>query len=409
MMRRAPTLLAWLVLTLCVAVIAIAHALALLGAGKPNGSWEVTASFLTFPAVGALIISRRPKNTVGWIFCAIGMGAATTSFSAGYVSYAVAKHTDAQLATGLIDALGNAVWPVNMGLGSLLLFLFPDGKLPSRRWRPAFWVDVGCIGAMIVAGLLHVGPLETHGRVVNPIGAGGARPLLSALQNIAQTVFVFATLAAIVSVVVRYRHATGVQRQQIKWFAYGGVMIALIVAVTMILADTLTPRGQDPSTTAFSNIGFAIGFSMLPLGAGIGVLRYRLYDIDILINRTLVYGSLTAVLAAVYFGLVFVAQTLAQAMRGQTKPQPLIIVASTLLIATLFNPLRHRIQTAIDRRFYRRKYDASRTLEAFAASLRNQVELAELSAHLLGVVRETMQPAHVSLWLRPDERKRSST
>lgn len=409
MMRRAPTLLAWLVLTLCVAVIAIAHALALLGAGKSNGSWEVTASFLTFPAVGALIISRRPKNTVGWIFCAIGMGAATTSFSAGYVSYAVAKHTDAQLATGLIDALGNAVWPVNMGLGSLLLFLFPDGKLPSRRWRPAFWVDVGCIGAMIVAGLLHVGPLETHGRVVNPIGAGGARPLLSALQNIAQTVFVFATLAAIVSVVVRYRHATGVQRQQIKWFAYGGVMIALIVAVTMILADTLTPRGQDPSTTAFSNIGFAIGFTMLPLGAGIGVLRYRLYDIDILINRTLVYGSLTAVLAAVYFGLVFVAQTLAQAMRGQTKPQPLIIVASTLLIATLFNPLRHRIQTAIDRRFYRRKYDASRTLEAFAASLRNQVELAELSAHLLGVVRETMQPAHVSLWLRPDERKRSST
>ena len=409
MMRRAPTIFAWLVLVVCVVAIAVAHVLALIGTGQANGSWVVTASFLTYPTVGALIISRRPKNAVGWVFCAIGLGAASTSFSAGYVSYSIAKHTDTQLATGLIDMLGNAVWPLNLGLGSLLLFLFPDGKLPSRRWRTALWVDVACISAMIVAGLLHAGPLEKHGRVINPIGIGSAMSLLSAIQNLAQTLFVFATLAAIVSVVVRYRHATGVQRQQIKWFAYGGVLIAIIVAVTMILADTLTPRGQDPSTTAFSNIGFALGFTMLPLGAGIGVLRYRLYDIDILINRTLVYGSLTAVLAVVYFGLVFVAQSLTQAVTGQTKPQPAIIVASTLFIATLFNPLRRRIQAAIDRRFYRAKYDAARTLEAFAASLRNQVELAELSAHLLGVVRETMQPAHVSLWLRPDERKRSST
>lgn len=408
MTRRPSAILAWLVLTVCVVVIAIAHALALIGTGQSNGSWEVTASFLAFPAVGALIISRRPKNTVGWIFCAIGLGAATTSFTAGYVSYAVAKHTDTQLATGLADALGNAVWPVNMGLGSLLLFVFPNGKLPSRRWRPVFWLDVACTIAMVLAGLLHAGPLESHGRVVNPVGVGGARPLFTAMQSVAQTVFVFATLAAIISVVVRYRHATGALRQQIKWFAYAGVTVALIVVVTIFVADALTPRGQDPSKTAFSNIGFALGFTMLPLGAGVGVLRYRLYDIDFLINRTLVYGSLTAVLAAVYFGLVFVAQSLTQAVTGQTRPQPVIIVASTLLIATLFNPLRRRIQTTIDRRFYRAKYDTVRTLEAFAVSLRAETDLVGLRQRLVAVVLETMQPAQVSLWLRHGERKGSS-
>lgn len=405
MMRRAPTVLAWLVLAVCVAAISIAHALALLGTGQANGSWVVTASFLTYPTVGALIISRRPKNAVGWIFCAIGLGAATTSFIAGYVHYSIAKHTDTQLITGLMDMLGNVVWPLNLGLGSLLLFLFPDGKLPSRRWRSVFWLDIISIAAMILAGMLHAGPLEKHGRVVNPIGVGGAMSLLSAMQNFAQTIFIFATLAAIISVVVRYRNAAGAQRQQIKWFAYGGVMIPLIVAVTMILSGVLTPRGQDPSTTTLSNIGFALGFSMLPLGAGIGVLRYRLYDIDILINRTLVYGSLTAVLAAVYFGGVYLAQTLVQAMSGQTRPQPIVIVASTLLVAALFTPLRRRIQSTIDRRFYRSRYDAARTLEAFSATLRAETDLRDLQERLVAIISEAMRPANVSLWVRPVERK----
>ena len=402
MMRRMPAIIAWLVLFVCIGTVGVAHAMLVLSVGKTvqQGSWVEAISFLAFPTVGALIISQRPKNTVGWIFCAIGLGTAATSFIAGYVQHALAVHADTQLATGLIDVVGNVVWTLNLGLGSLLLFLFPDGKLPSHRWRPVFWLDVACIAAVSAANGLQPGPLEANRRVINPIGITSAATLLASVIAIGQALFVLLVLAAIASVIVRYRRAEGIQRQQIKWFAYGTALMALIFVATVFLASALTPSGQDPSSSLISTLGFSLGFLMLPIGAGIGVLRYRLYDIDILINRTLVYGSLTAVLAAVYFGVVIGLQSLTTAITGQTNTPPVIIVASTLLIAALFNPLRRRLQTAIDHRFYRRKYDATRTLETFAATLRSEVELSALQTHLTDVVEHTMQPTHISLWLR---------
>jgi hypothetical protein len=403
-MRRAPAVLAWLVPLVCVTGIAAGHVLQSSVEAEPLDTWLLSCSFLAFPVIGALIVSRRPGNAVGWIFCAIGLGTAATSFSAGYVHHALAMHADTQVATGLIDVMGNIVWPLNLGLGSLLLFLFPDGKLPSRRWRFVFWLDVAAVTVSSLSALAHPGPLEHvngQGLVPNPLGISSAGPLLDAVNNLAQSLFAWLALVAVISVIVRYRRAAGAQRQQVKWFAFGATLLVVFILGGIALAQAVTPSGQDSSNSFIANLGFVLGFVMLPLGAGIGVLRYRLYDIDLIINRTLVYGSLTLILAAVYFGGVVGAQAVVQALTGQTKPQPVLIVASTLLIAALFSPLRRRIQATIDRRFYRRKYDATKTLADFGATLRSEVELAQLKDHLLTVVEHTMQPEHISLWLRP--------
>lgn len=401
-MRRAPAVLAWLILLVCVTGIAAGHTLQSSVETVPLDIWLLSCSFLAFPAIGALIVSRRPGNTVGWIFCAIGLGTAATSFSAGYVQHALATYADAQVATGLVDVMGNTVWPLNLGLGSVLLFLFPDGRLPSRRWRFVLWLNVAAIVVSSLSALFHPGSMEHvngKGLVPNPIGIPGAGPLLDAVNNLAQSLFAWLALVAVISVIVRYRRSAGTQRQQIKWFAFGATLLVVFILGGIALVQAVTPSGQDFSNSFIGNMGFVLGFVMLPVGAGIGVLRYRLYDIDLIINRTLVYGSLTLILAAVYFAGVIGAQAVMQALTGQTKPQPVLIVGSTLLIAALFSPLRRRVQRLIDRRFFRAKSDAVYTLEQFAVTLRGELNLAELNAHLVGVVEETMQPAQVSLWL----------
>jgi hypothetical protein len=204
--------------------------------------------------------------------------------------------------------------------------------------------------------------------------------------------------------VYRYmRVFDAVQRQQTKWFIYSvfvGIFLAFLSSVLFAVV---------PADSPYQLLGATAGlfyFAFIPLGLGIAILRYRLWDIDIIINRTLVYGSLTALLALVYVGLVIGLGSLVRLFTGQVSQSPVVIVASTLAIAALFQPLRHRIQAIIDRRFYRRKYDAARTLEAFSATLRNEVDLGQLREHLLNVVQETMQPAHVSLWLRKSDKER---
>jgi hypothetical protein len=203
---------------------------------------------------------------------------------------------------------------------------------------------------------------------------------------------------SLILLILRYRRAGLAQRQQIKWFVFGSVVMFVIVAAGIFL------NPLDPNSalgTIVGNVTFGLGILALPLGVGVGALRYKLYDIDVIINRALVYGSLTALLAALYFGLVIGAQTLIRLVTHQTGQSQLVIVGSTLFIAALFQPLRGGLQRVIDQRFYRRKYDAARTLERFGASLRGEVERGDLHDHLLAVVHETMQPARASLWLRP--------
>jgi hypothetical protein len=355
--------------------------------GAMIGTFAMVIAFFTFPTMGALIIWQRPGNTVGWIFCFIGLGTAFTSFSAAFVQHALGKHTDTSFIVGLVDVLGNTVWPLNLGMATFLLFLFPTGRLPSPRWRFVFWLDVAVVALAALMGLFQPGYLESRNRVWNPLGIAGGTQFFDIVNIIGGPVFVFCALASVAAIIMRYAKSHDIQRQQIKWFALGtAAMVAILIPSFIVI----------PEQDTLSNITFALGIVMLPIGAGIGVLRYRLFDIDVIINRALVYGLLTAILAGVYFVGVVGVQTLLRI----SQSQPIVIVVTTLLIAALFQPLRRWVQGFIDRRFYRSRYDTRKTLDQFGASLRSEVELAHLTNSLLQTVEQTMHPAHVSLWMR---------
>jgi hypothetical protein len=283
--------------------------------------------------------------------------------------------------------------------GALLFLLFPNGRLLSSSWRPVMWTAVGAGATFLVLYAFTPGPLDTFPFITNPVGIGGAvGDILVMLQPIGLVVLLIAFLASAVSLILRLRRAKGVERQQLKWFVYAATL-ATIGAVVALAG------GNVFASELMNVIGYwegQLAFAALPVFTGIAILRHRLYDIDIIINRTLVYGSLTATLALIYFGGVATTEAIFHALTGEERQPQLAIVVSTLVIAALFMPLRRRIQALIDRRFYRRKYDAAKTLEAFSAKLRDETDLAALSEDLVGVVRETMQPAHVSLWLHPD-------
>ena len=281
---------------------------------------------------------------------------------------------------------------------SFLLLLFPNGRLPSPRWRPVAWcAALGLIG--FVAGTaLQPGPLGDFPQIMNPYGVDSL--ILDAVALTGVILALASMVASAVSLIVRMRRAGRAERQQIKWLAYGGAVVVGAVFASGVFATIWSP-----------DVGIALislGLLGVPIFTGVAIARYRLYDIDIVINRTLVYGALTAALVAVYFGGVATLQAIFRALTGQEQQPQLAIVVSTLAIAALFNPLRRRIQSFIDRRFYRSKYDARKTLESFSAKLRDETDLQALNNELVSVVRETMEPSHVSLWLRPDPPLRAS-
>jgi cytochrome bd-type quinol oxidase subunit 2 len=283
-----------------------------------------------------------------------------------------------------------------------LILLFPDGRLPSRRWRPRTWFS-GAVMALLSAGiLLNPGPLEGFKGVRNPFGLERYPWIIDAFP-VVLALLPLCILASAVSLVLRYRRAGSEVREQIKWVAFAALFVGVLFVITIgasVLLVPTTASGREPQWLAFlDQVGF-ISFAGIPITVGIAVLRYRLYDIDVIINRALVYFPLTALLALIYVGSVVGMQALFRALTGQEST--LAVVASTLAIAALFNPLRRRVQAFVDRRFYRSRYDARKTLEAFSGKLRDETDLEALNNDLLGVVRETMQPAHISLWLRPD-------
>jgi hypothetical protein len=365
-----------------------------------------TLTAVFYPTVGALVASRRPENPVGWLLCLYGLGTSIGYFCAEYAIYALLAEPNSLPAGEAMAWILSWVLPILNGLTVFYILLFPTGRLPSRRWRWLGWltviyVVVGVILAAFSSGAL----LGILGPIQNPLGIEGFSNIY--YKAVLFTMASLLTLAAALAVFLRLRHAIGVERQQIKWFAY-----AAVATVSAGILAYIIPRVVE-TPLWFERVGFALNNGFLPaipIAIGIAILRYRLYDIDIIINRTLVYGSLTLMLALVYFGGVTSTQVVFTALTGQEEQPQLTIVVSTLLIAALFTPFRHRIQSFIDRRFYRRKYDAAKTLEAFSAKLRTETDLDALSDDLVGVVRETMQPEHVSLWLHPDpEPKARST
>jgi hypothetical protein len=404
MSTRATSWLAWSLAGLCVAMFLASAVLYVLVPSSqegpsPSGALSellIFVTFLAFPIVGALIASRQPKNPVGWICLAIGLFWMLIFLGdsiPGSGPYPVT-----------IAALTQAIWIPPVGLlGIYLILLFPDGKLPSRRWRSLAWLS-GVVMVLASLGITFApGPLEGHPGVRNPFGLEGAPSWVATAGIVILLMLPLCMLASALSLVMRYRRSKGEEREQIKWIAFAASVVVIVYLIAMI-GSLFFPLGWGAAGTplwlGLLQQAALASFTAVPIAVGFAVLKYRLYDIDIVINRTLVYGTLTITLVALYFGGIVVLQRVFVLLTGQQST--LAVVASTLAIAALFVPLRRRVQGFVDRRFYRRKYDARKTLEAFSAKLRNETDLEALNNDLVSVVRETMQPAHVSLWLRPD-------
>jgi hypothetical protein len=388
--RRARTSarLAWVVCALTLSVLALVLLVILLGWSTPlpqgRTPWRDHAISLVgivgAPVLGGLVAARRPGNPYGWLWLGFGLGLALQLLAVTYAAYALVVEPGSLVAPRTISRVLALGGTLALSCAPFLLLLFPTGRLPSRRWRPVAWI-AGISGAVLVAlNALFNGPQKV----------GGAITIL-----VVTAVFlIFATIVlSALSLMIRYRRASGVERQQLKWFALAAVVSACFVVGEFFGLNRLLGNTLWAVLDAARNIFFY-------LAVGVAILRYRLYDIDFIINRTLVYGSLTAMLVALYLGGVVGLQRLLSPLVGESNG--LATVASTLAIAALFNPLRRRIQSLTDRRFYRRKYDATKTLEAFGSRLREETDLDALSNDVVGVVSTTMQPAHVSLWLRPD-------
>jgi hypothetical protein len=293
-------------------------------------------------------------------------------------------------------------------LAIYLVLLFPGGALPSRRWRPLAWLAGAVIVLASVGSGLSPGPIAELGGVRNPFGLEG-QSWVAYAANAGLVAFLVCILASVVGLILRYRRSRGEERQQIKWIAFAASFVGFGFVGAMVsglIASVFAPEAWGDNADGaplWFDLLFSVvllSFGGVPVAVGIAVLRYRLYDIDLIINRTLVYGSLTATLALLYFGSVFSLQTALRVLTGQEST--LAIVASTLAIAALFSPLRRQVQRFVDRRFYRKKYDAAKILEVFGSRLRDETDLNALSNDVVGVARGTMQPEHVSLWLRPD-------
>jgi hypothetical protein len=355
---------------------------------------ENTFGALLFSTVGAIVGSRRPQNPVGWLLCLYGLANAVGHFSSQYAIYALLARSDSLPAGEAMAWISSWILPPIIGLQVLTFLLFPTGRLPGRRWRWLAWLTLAFVVAGVITPAFSFGANAGLGPVQNPLGIEGFSRIY---EGFVLTLSSFLYAAVAFSLFVRLRQTGGVERQQIKWFAYAGVATILGITAAYAVPDTIdTPLWVDW-------LGYTLVVATtlaIPLSIGIAILRYRLYDIDSIINRTLVYGALSVTLALLYFGVVTATQAVFQGFTGEEALPQLAVVGSTLAIAALFNPLRRRIQELIDRGFYRRKYDAAKTLQDLAAKLRNETDLGALSGDILRVVRETMQPEHTSLWLR---------
>ena len=356
----------------------------------------VAVLVVSFSVVGALIVSHRPENTIGWVFCTAALCQGLSEFGLEYATYALITRSGSLPLAAEMSWLAEGIWAP--GLGLILVFLpllFPDGRPPSRRWRPVAWLGGLSIILIWVPISILIWP-ERGTALLRGGEPGGESPgWLLAFAEAGFPLMLLTGLLAVISLFVRFHRARGGERQQIKWFASAA---ALTFAWIFVFEQLL--RAEGGVLEAIAAVSSLVVVPSIPIATGIAILRYRLYDIDLIINRTLVYGALTALLVAVYVGSIVVLQGLLRALTGQESQ--LAIVASTLVVAALFNPLRRRIQSFIDRRFYRSKYDARKTLQTFSAKLREETDLEALNNELVRVVRETMQPTHVSLWLRPD-------
>jgi hypothetical protein len=394
MSKRTASWLAWSMCALSLVLTVLS--LILLSLNRSHGYivdfwFEITVLPATFPMVGAVIISSRPENVIGWLLCTDGLLTAVVHFSSEYALYSLLAQPGSFPGGEALGWLAYWLWTLGAGLIVPLFLLFPTGQLPTSRWR--WFAAFSAIAILVGAISMSFSPtLAPYSSFQNPLGTRS----LEGVDRIIEPLIFILVLIAAASMFIRLRYAREVERQQIKWVAYAGVLAFSGITLRHSLF-VVTNMSWIWWVGFIPNI---VGFIGIPVAMGIAILRYRLFEIDLIINRTLVYGLLTATLALLYFGSVTALQSLFSLLTGQGNT--LAIVSSTLAIAALFMPLRRRIQSFIDRRFYRRKYDSAMILEAFGTKLRDQTDLEKLCEDLAEVVDETMQPAHLSVILRSE-------
>ncbi|MGH3333648.1 MAG: hypothetical protein ACRDPJ_20305 [Nocardioidaceae bacterium] len=388
--RRSASVLAWSLWGLWVALSALTLWLALHRGAPSAGFGLLVVGVVT---VGAIVSSRRPRNAVGWLLLALALTFTLGAVGDAYVS--TRPHTG-YLAVAWVVGWLWYVWLFVIGI--FVPLVFPDGHLLSRRWRPVLWLGVAALVACVVGAAFKSGEMEVTGSVQNPLAAPGiAGEAFSALETLGGVLLVVAVLLTATSLVLRFRRSHGVERQQLKWFAFAGMLV--VVGLTLAAIDDLLAGAWSVPVGGVGWSMFLFGCVVgIPVATGIAIFRHHLYDIDVVINRTLVYGSLTVMLGATYVGSVLLLELV---LNPLTHNSDLAIAASTLAVAALFRPARTRIQAAVDRRFYRRRYDASRTLDDFANRLRHELDLDAVGTDLCAAAEETVQPSHVSLWIRP--------
>ena len=372
------------------------------GWGESSDAVELAFALIlaTFPVVGLLIALRRPETPIGWLLLAIGIFWGIAGMTS-YADYGIVVHPGSLPGAALVASIAADMWAPPIGLmGTFLLLVFPDGRLPGPRWRWVAYLSAFAIAGSTVVLLVSPGTMGDNGYpdTINPLGIEA----LDGVIGFAQTIILLLPVmmaASAASLVVRFRRSHGVERQQIKWLAAAAAAVAATYLVAMA-ASLLTPAAVSGSrwVTALQNLAL-LSFGLIPVAIGIAVLRYRLYEIDVIIRKTLVYAVLIGALALVYLGGISLIGWALRDVAGQSST--LAITLSTLAVAAAFQPLRHRIQHAVDRRFYRQTYDAQRTLDAFNGRLREHIDLDSLQNEVLGVARETLQPGHATLWLRP--------
>ncbi|MEO7662531.1 hypothetical protein [Gaiella sp.] len=343
-----------------------------------------------FVAVGFLVATRKPENPIGWLLLVTGPVTGLPMLATQYAAYALLAGHDALPGARAIAISLNGFWIPGLFVLLLLALLFPTGHLPSRRWRFVVWLSV--ISLTLLFLVAHLAPLDPpFTEVNNPFETESSAIEAVALLVAAVGGLLASAIAVCTSVVVRFRRSTGDEREQLKWFVFAAAILPL-GPVVHLLAETFAPGAVNAVES-----GYSLAIALIPIAIGVAILKYRLYEIDRIISRALVYGSMTVILLAVYVGLVLAGQALFSSFAGGSN---LAVAASTLIVAAIFLPVRSRVQRFVDRRFYRSRYDAQRTLEAFGGRLREQVELDGLVTDLRGVVAESMQPTHTSVWLR---------
>lgn len=393
---KRPALLAWSLFALNLTGLLIAVVIGNLAEGLSDLLNLITfAAFVIACAVlGALVAAKKPTNPIGWILSVVG----TFGVVAALVSIYVEAYPTAPGAPGSIaDWVGSFIWTLTFAPMIFVIQLFPTGRSLGRRWTPVLWLTGAGLACVLIAYAFAPGPMyNSIDPAINPFGIESLRGPLELLSSVGGVLIVASVLLSVLSLILRFRRSRGVERQQMKWFAYAGMVLLGALAIQMVVF-TIVP--ETDTAVDVSNALFSLTITLIPITIGIAVLRYRLYDIDRIISRTLAYGLLTTILAGAYLLAVLALQSVLPV----DDDSPVIVAGSTLAVVAAFGPLRTRLQTLVDKRFNRNRYDADHTIAEFSGRLRSEVELDSLTGDLVGVVDATLQPSHLSLWLAQAE------